>query len=104
MLYSEYTKVKQKMGNFKFFLPDNRCQNYLEHNTFLRVNGTTLTQLVLILNEPFMRFKAPPPPKKKTMLDSASRTLLRVKTIDFYETPSVYHSNTSLYGGGGKLQ
>ena len=37
------------------------------------------------------------------MLDSVDKTLLLVKTIDFYETPSVYHSNTTLYGGGGKL-
>ena len=26
----------------------NHCQNYLEHNTFLRLNGMILTQLVLI--------------------------------------------------------
>ena len=37
------------------------------------------------------------------MLDSVDKMLLRVKTIEFYETPSVYHSNTTLYGGGGKL-
>ena len=30
----------------------NRCQNYLEHNTFLRLNGMILTQLVLILSRP----------------------------------------------------
>ena len=37
------------------------------------------------------------------MLDFVDKTLLRVKTIEFYEMPSVYHSNTTLYGGGGKL-
>ena len=37
------------------------------------------------------------------MLNSIDKTLLRVKPIDFYETPSVYDSNTTLYGGGGKL-
>ena len=31
----------------------NRCQNYLEHHTSLRLNGMILTQIVLILNEPF---------------------------------------------------
>ena len=35
------------------------------------------------------------------MLDSVDKMLLSVKTIEFYETPSVYHSNTTLYGGGG---
>ena len=35
------------------------------------------------------------------MLDSVDKMLLRVKSIEFYETPSVYHSNTTLYGGGG---
>ena len=37
------------------------------------------------------------------MLNSIDKTLLRVKPINFYETPSVYDSNTTLYGGGGKL-
>ena len=37
------------------------------------------------------------------MLNSIDKALLRVKPIDFYETPSVYDSNTTLYGGGGKL-
>ena len=37
------------------------------------------------------------------MLDSMDKTLLRMKTIDFYETQSVYHSNLTLYGEGGKL-
>ena len=37
------------------------------------------------------------------MLDSVDKMLLRVKTIESYETPSVYQSNTTLYGGGGKL-
>ena len=37
------------------------------------------------------------------MLNSIDKKLLRVKAIDFYETPSVYDSNTTLYGGGGTL-
>ena len=37
------------------------------------------------------------------MLDSVDKMLLRVKTIEFYETPSVYHCSTTLCGGGGKL-
>ena len=37
------------------------------------------------------------------MFDSVDKMLLRVKTIEFYETPSVYHCSTTLYGGGGKL-
>ena len=37
------------------------------------------------------------------MLNSIDKTLLRVTPIDFYEKPSVYDSNTTLYGGGGKL-
>ena len=37
------------------------------------------------------------------MLDSVDDKLLRVKTVNFYETLSIYHSNITLYGGGGKL-
>ena len=37
------------------------------------------------------------------MLDSVDKMLPSVNTIEFYEMPSVYHSNTTLYGGGGKL-
>ena len=37
------------------------------------------------------------------MLNSIDKTLLRIKPIDFYETPSVYNSNTTVYGGEGKL-
>ena len=37
------------------------------------------------------------------MLDFVDKMSLHVKTIDFYEMPSVYHSNTTVYGGGGKL-
>ena len=37
------------------------------------------------------------------MLESVDKMLLRVKTIEFYEMPSLYHSNTTLHGGGGKL-
>ena len=31
----------------------NRCQKYMEQNTFLRLSGVILIQLVLILNRPF---------------------------------------------------
>ena len=37
------------------------------------------------------------------MLDLVDKTLLRVKTIEFHKTPSIYNSNTTLYGGRGKL-
>ena len=37
------------------------------------------------------------------MLDFVDKILLCVKTTELYETPGVYHSNTTLYGGGGKL-
>ena len=37
------------------------------------------------------------------MLESVDKTLLHTKMIDFYKIPSIYHSNTTLYGGGGKL-
>ena len=37
------------------------------------------------------------------MLDSVDKTFLRVRAIDVYETPSVYHSNTTLYRRRGEL-
>ena len=45
------------------------------------IKGRPLTQIVLILSEPFKSLKAPSPPK--TMLDSVDKMLLRVKTAEY---------------------